>query len=143
MDQLWRYPLKIWLTSVFVGPFLLLSLSNQPSLLNYVFSFDYLQFYFLAVVVGGLVSAPFFLFLWLCYTLLTRCGWRAMLIRLSLLIVSLLCCSTIFIMVSRPDLWNVSSVGAYRAIGSYFLPLFFGVSFYKLNQFERDLQVES
>lgn len=134
MLQLFQYPFKVWITSVLVGSFLLLLWSQQSNLLEYVFSVDFVQFYFLTALISCIVSIPCLLLLWVCYVLLRGRGRQPKAIRLSLLIVALLCCSAVFIIVSRPDILNVTSGGAYSAIGAYALPLAVGVIAYKQDQ---------
>jgi hypothetical protein len=128
------FPLKVWITSVLVGPFLLLSLSTQPTLLTYIFSSGFLEFYFVAVVIGGGVSIPCFLLLWLCTQMLMRWKWRTATIRVSLLVISLLCCITIFSLFSLPDISSIWKPGNVKLMGAYALPLTFGVMVYKLEK---------
>lgn len=129
-----NYPLKVWLTSVLVGPFLLMSLSTQPSVINYIFSFDFVQFYFVAVVIGGGVSIPCFLFLRLCTQILIRSRRKMAAIRLYLLIISMLCCITIFALFSLPDLSSIWKGGNIKLMGAYALPLVFSVIVYRLEK---------
>lgn len=130
-----RYPLKIWLTSVFVGPILLVFYFKftVSTVIDYIFSTGFIEFYFLAVLIGGLFSTPCFLFLWLCYTLLVKKDTPIWLLRIGLALVSILCCITVFILISLPDLQTFWSKGNVLLIGSYCLPLFAGVFIHKVN----------
>ncbi len=143
MYQPLSYPLKVWITSVLSGPFLLLSLSTQPDVVHYIFSVGFVEFYFVAVVIGGLVSTPCFLFLWLCYTLLIRFNWRTSIVRISLILISLLCCITIFALFSLPNLSSIWKGGNVKLMGSYAIPLTIGLMLFKMNKSKFDFDEEA
>lgn len=129
-----KYPLKIWLTSVLVGPILLVFRFKltASTVIDYIFSTGFVEFYFVSVIIGAFFSIPCFLFLWLCYTLLVKKDTPIWLLRVILALVSVLCCITIFILMSLPDLKNFWSKGNIILIGAYTLPLIIGVFLYKI-----------
>lgn len=134
MKHSYVYPFQVWLTSVLIGPVLLL-FKFKPTVvtvLSYIFSLGFIQYYFVAVLIGGFCSIPCFLFLWLCYALLIKKDTPVSLIRVALALISLLCCITVFIVMSLPDLKNFWSRGNIILIGAYALPLIVGVFIYKV-----------
>lgn len=130
-----KYPFKIWLTSVLLGPIFLVFRFKHTisSIIDYIFSTDFLQFYFVSVIIGGCFSIPCFLFLWLCYRRLVKKETPIWLLKVTLLLLCLLCCITIFILISLPNLTNFWSKGNIFLIGSYCLPLLAGVFIYRVN----------
>ena len=107
---------------------------NTASVVNYIFSFDFVQFYFVAVVIGGGVSIPCFLFLRLCTQILIRSRRKTAAIRMYLLIISMLCCITIFALFSLPDLSSIWKGNNIKLMGAYALPLVFSVLVYRLEK---------
>lgn len=132
MNKTYRYPYKIWLTSILVAPFLMLSLSTQPNLVQYFFSIGYLQFYLVAILIGAFISVPSVLFLWLCYAWMIRMLSSTLFIRLLILPICLLCCIVTFILFSLPDLSRVWTHGNITLMGCYCFPIICGVMFYKM-----------
>lgn len=128
-----KYPFKIWLTSVFFGPMLMIASMKVLRTENFadVFNGLYLLTYFLSVLIGGIFSIPCFLFLWLSYTLLVKKDTPIWLLRLALALVSILFCITIFFLISLPHVKNFWSKDNIFLIGSYCLPLLAGVFIYK------------
>jgi hypothetical protein len=135
MLQLLPYPFKVWITSVLVGPVLLLFIVMQPDTTFDVKDlFGFVQFYLVAVLLGGFCSIPCFLFLWLCYSLLIRWRWTTFAIKAGLLFVSMLCCITVFAcfsMVDRQEVWTVANL---KLMIAFAIPLAFGVTLYKLKK---------
>lgn len=130
-----KFPLKVWLTSVLISPLLMIASMKllRTESFDDVFNGLYLLTYFLSVVIGGFVSIPCFLFLWLCYTLLVKGNTPIWLLRMILALVSTICCLTIFILMSLPDLKNFWSKANIFLIGSYCLPLLVGVFIFKVS----------
>lgn len=122
------------MSSVLIGPILLL-FKFKPTVatvLSSFFSVGFIEYYFVAVLIGGFCSIPCFLFLWLCYTLLIKKDTPVWLIRVALALVSLLCCIAVFIIMSSPDLKNFWGRGNIILIGAYTIPLIAGVLMYKV-----------
>ncbi len=137
MDDSCKYPLKVWMTSVFIGPFLLLFNSKMSDVVSYFFSIGFLEFYFVAIIIGGLCSLPCFLFLWLCYNLLLRKQTSIWMIRWSLVIISLMCCISVFIIISLPDLTRFWKKGNVIMISSSALPLVAGLLVFSMENYDR------
>lgn len=127
------YPFKVWMTSVLIAPLLMLSLSTQPDLVQYIFSSGFLQFYIIVVLIGGFVSIPAFLFLKLCYSWMRRLSLSPLIIRMLLVPICLLCCIVAFILFSLPDLSKIWHYNNVLLMGSYALPLVFAIVFYNTN----------
>jgi hypothetical protein len=132
-----KYPLKVWLTSVFTGPVLLLFNATMPDVVSYFFSIGFVQFYFVALIIGGLCSFPCFLFIWLCFSLLRKKQISTRMIRWSLAITSVLCCISIFILFSLPNLTGFWKRGNVVFIGSYSLPLILSLLLYNIDARDR------
>jgi hypothetical protein len=129
------YPFKVWITSVLVGPLLFIALILMfDADNNTIFNGIYPLLYILSVAVGGLISFPCFLILWLCYHLLIKYNLRLKTMRVCLLIISLVCCITVLILFSSIDPGSVWKAGNIRLIAAYTLPLAFGVTIYKLDE---------
>jgi len=143
MNSTLNFPLKVWLTSIFIGPlFLLLNASNNNAvmfntditqIIDYVFSKDFVIYYLVAVGVGGACSIPCFLLLWLCYALLVKTSLSAFSIRVLLTLFSLVCTIGVFMLFSMSDLEHFWSMGNIVMMGSYGLPLMIGLFIYKMN----------
>lgn len=139
MKHSYVYPFQVWLTSVLIGPLFLL-FKFKPTIatvLGYISSLGFIQYYFVAVLIGGFCSVPCVLFLWLCYTLLIKKDTPVWLIRVILALISILCCVTIFIVMSLPDLKNLLVM-----VVAYAVPLIAGVFFYKVAN-ESNLEINS
>lgn len=130
------FPFKAWMTSVFIGPFLLIFKSTVSEVIGYIFSLDFALFYPMAVLVGWVFSVPCFLFLWLCYALLLKTNQPIWFIKGVLISVSFLCCITVFIFMSLPDLRNFWSRGNIILISAYALPLIVGILCYKIKEIQ-------
>ena len=143
MNSTLNFPLKVWLTSIFIGPlFLLLNASNNNAvmfntditqIIDYVFSKDFIIYYLVAVGVGGACSMPCFLLLWLCYALLVKTPLSVLSIRLLLILFSLICTIGIFMLFSMSDPEHFWSMGNIVMMASYALPLMIGLFIYKMN----------
>jgi hypothetical protein len=128
------FPLKAWITSVLVGPLVVFSpLATHHGLVSGrldIFSLDFLPIYGLYIFIGATISAPCFLILWICYRLILRWKWNTMQIKVSLLLTSLICCLTIFLVSTWVDsscIWNPDNL---RLIVAYSVPLAFSVLVY-------------
>lgn len=115
-----------------MGPLLLTFKFTFPGVVDYIFSVDFILFYIIAVGIGGVCSSPCYLFLWWCYSLLIMTDMPVWLTKLLLATTSVLCCITIFIMLSLLDLTNFWSRGSVIFIGAYSLPLIVGIFIYKV-----------
>jgi len=143
MNSTLNFPLKVWLTSIFIGPlFLLLNASNNNAvmfntditrIIDYVFSKDFVIYYLVAVGLGGACSMPCFLLLWLCYAFLTKTSLSSLSIRLLLTPFSLICTIGIFMLFSMSDLGQFWNMGNIVMMASYALPLMIGLFIYKMN----------
>jgi hypothetical protein len=129
------YPFKVWITSVLVGPLVVvISILMFDPHNNTIFNGIYPFLYLMTVVFSGLYSFPCFLFLWLCYHLLSRCDLAPLALRSVLLIISILTCIAIFLVFSFIDTRSITRWDSIRSIGSFALPLIFGVMVYKLER---------
>jgi hypothetical protein len=143
MNSTLNFPLKVWLTSIFIGPlFLLLNASNNNAvmfntditrIIDYVFSKDFVIYYLVAVGVGGACSMPCFLLLRLCYAFLIKTSLSSLNIRLFLILFSLICTIGIFMLFSMSDLGQFWNMGNIVMMASYALPLMIGLFIYKMN----------
>ncbi|PTS95199.1 hypothetical protein DBR11_21620 [Pedobacter sp. HMWF019] len=143
MNSTLNFPLKVWLTSIFIGPlFLLLNASNNNAvmfntditqIIDYVFSKDFAIYYLVAIGVGGACSMPCFLLLWLCYVLLGKTSLSALSIRGLLILFSMLCSIGIFMLFSMSDLEHFWNMGNIVMMASYALPLLIGLLIYKMH----------
>lgn len=128
------YPFKVWITSVLVGPLLMIALILMfDADNNTIFNGIYPLLYILSVAVGGLISSPCFLILWLCNHLLLKYNLKPRTMKVYLLIISLVCCITVLMLFSSIDPGSIWKAGNIRIIAAYALPLAFGVTVYKLD----------
>ena len=133
MEKLWQYPFKVWITSVLVGPIILLILvMNNTKDLDSRAIGGFLQFYLIALVIAGFFSIPCFFFLWLCYSLLVKWNCKEWITRIALLFVSILTCIAVFACFSLMDRQSFWHIGNLKLVGAFALPLAFGVTLYKL-----------
>jgi len=134
MRQHYKFPLLVWLTSVLIGPKLTLILFKFSTRGEFSFSTGYWKLYLPAVLVGGVVSAPCFFVLWFCYDVLLKRNEPVWLIRLVLLLVSLLCCVSLFTLVSLVGYTKFWSGDSFSLIAAYSLPLIVGVLLFKVEE---------
>ncbi|PYF68831.1 hypothetical protein [Pedobacter nutrimenti] len=144
MNKTLGFPLKVWLTSIFIGPLLLLlNTSNSNAvmfntditqIIDYVFSSDFVSYYLLAVGIGAACSIPCFLLLWLFYALLKKTALAPWGIRGVLMLFSTGCSAGIFMMFSMSDLGNFWNKGNLVMIASYAIPLVFGLLLYRMDR---------
>lgn len=135
MEKLWQYPFKVWITSVLVGPILLLILvMNNTKDLDSRAIGGSIQFYLIALLIAGFFSTPCFFFLWMCYSLLVKWNCKEWIIRIALLFVSILTCIAVFACFSLMDRQSFWHMGNLKLVGAFALPLAFGVIVYKLKQ---------
>jgi len=128
----YRYPVKVWLTSVLTGPVLFMFKNPVPSAINFIVSVEFVEFYIYAILMGSFYSLPCFLILWLCYSLLLSKNVAGWLTRITLVFVSLVCCVTIFMLVALPNVRYLWSGDNFILMIAYVLPLVVGVSTYRL-----------
>jgi hypothetical protein len=131
--QLWQYPVKVWVTTFIAAPFLMLSLSTQPNLIDYLFSIGFLEFYFIVIVMGGFLTLPGMLLLWLCSTLAIRWRMTQAESKPIFILISLLCCTSTFALFSLPDLSNFWKARNVYFMASYALPLTLSLLFYEVD----------
>ena len=133
--ELFRYPFRIWMTSVLVGPVLLMLSMGWTRGWSGAMGYDLIQFYSVTVLLAGFMSIPSFLFLWLCYySMLVKWKWSTLAIRGALLGISLLSCISLFAYFSFGDGKSFWHTGDWVLVGAFALPLAFGVIVYKLKQ---------
>jgi len=129
--EYWKYPVKVWVTTFIAAPFFMGFLSTQPNLIDYLFSIDFLEFYFIVILMGGFLTLPGMLLLWLCSSLSIRWRMTPAQSKPLFILISLLCCISMFVLLSLPDLstlWNARNV---YFMSTYALPMIMGLIFYK------------
>ena len=85
-----RYPFKVWMTSVLLGPlFYILSIQLFHSQNNTVLDGIYPLVYILAVILGGLISIPAFIVLWITFMFAVKASLTRLKIQLLLVVLSL------------------------------------------------------
>lgn len=134
----YKLPLLAWLTSVFIGPKLTLIFCKFLVTNELTFSTGYGKLYFFAVLIGGVLSAPCFYFLWLCYRMLLKKNAPFWFIRVALSLVSLLLCITLFILTPLTGFTKFWTKDSLILIGSYSLPLIVGIFVYKIETVSTD-----
>ena len=122
----------VWLTSVLIGPKLTLILFKLSATDELNFSIGYGKLYLPAVFIGGVLSAPCFYFLWLCYSILLKKNAALCFIRVALALIGLLLCVTLFVLVSMTGIIKFWTKDSLILIGSYSLPLIAGTFLYKI-----------
>lgn len=122
----------MWMTSVLVGPIFLLLNPATRDLVDYMSSGAYMWFFLAAVIIGVFVSSPFFLLFWFCYELVAKWKLNTLLIKISLIMIILLCCLSILAILSSPD--STATYDTLQLLGAYAVPLMFGVTVYKLDK---------
>lgn len=120
------------MTSVFLGPIILLINPASRDLVDYMSSGAYMWFYLAAVVIAVFVSSPFFLLFWFCYELLAKWKLNTLLIKISLITIILLCCLSLLAILSSPD--STATYDSLHFLGAYAVPLIVGVIVYKLDK---------
>lgn len=86
MDK--RFPIKLWLLSIILGPTLMSIWGLWFSDFNWVL--DDLSMYFIFIIVGALLSTPALAVCYLVYILLSRKGLRAQKVKIATCLLSLL-----------------------------------------------------
>ncbi|ATP58407.1 hypothetical protein CPT03_19040 [Pedobacter ginsengisoli] len=127
-----RFPLKVWLTSVLLSPILYLLIINLGGYRDhYAALFNAWGFYAVAVVIGGLVSIPNWLLLWVCYYFVNKTKWALLTKKLALCAFSVLLTVLLF-------RWNFSELdsisrGDYITAISYMVTVAVGCLVYKVD----------
>lgn len=129
----YRYPLQIWLTSVFIGPKLTFVLFNYWVTSKINFSTGYWKLYFLALLVGIVLTCPFFFFTRFCYITLLKNNKPLWFTKMTLSLIGLFSCIALFWLVSLTGISNFWSYDNLFMIISYSLPLFIGIYLYKID----------
>lgn len=129
--EYWKYPLKVWITTFLSAPFFMLLLSTQPNLMKYLFSVGFLEFFFIVVVLGGFLTLPGMLLLWLCSSLSIRWRMTPAQSKPLFILISLLCCINMFVLFSLPDLSSFWKARNVYFMSTYALPMIMGLIFYK------------
>jgi hypothetical protein len=136
------YPFKVWITSVLVRPIVVvISILMFDADNNTIFNGIYPFLYLMTVVFSGLYSFPCFLFLWLCYHLLSRCNLAPLALRSVLLIISILTCIAVFLVFSFIDTRSIARWDSIRTIGSFAIPLAFGIIVYDLENQQQHREI--
>ena len=148
MINLFSYPCKIWMTSVFAGPLLLFSpiyqLTSPGANSLSMLSMDFLPIYALCIFVGAAISSPCFLIIWICYWLFVKRNWTGFHIRIGLLLISVFCCiNLVFLSAQFINLSSFWTAGNLRLTAAYAVPLIFGVTVYKLDKHKANLMDHS
>jgi hypothetical protein len=131
--HLGQYPVKVWVTTFIAAPFFMGFLLRQPNLIDYLFSIGFLEFYFIAIVMGGFLTLPGMLLLWLCSTVAIRRKMTQAECKPPFILTSLLCCTSTFALFSLPDLSNFWKARNVYFMASYALPLTLSLLFYKVS----------
>jgi len=133
MKHSYVYPLKVWLTSVLLSPIGYLLIVNLGGYRDhYSALFNGWGFYAVAVMIGGLVSIPNWLLLWVCYYFISDAKWPLLIKKLILCAVSVLLTALLF-------RWNFSELDSisrsdYITAISYMVTVAVSCLVYKVNQ---------
>lgn len=90
----YKYPLKVWLMGLFLGPIVLFTFFNHALRLN-SFS-EFIGYYFSFVIFGIPLSAPFFIILRWWYNFLINDIWKVLAIKIFCSLACLVCTYTLF-----------------------------------------------
>jgi hypothetical protein len=131
MLQCIKFPIKVWVTGIFIGPILAFTLFDLL-VNNHFKTSTYGAIYVYAVLIGSGLSAPYFLLLRFCYLLSVKKRASILFIRITLSILSVVSCITVlrlFPFTSFMKFWTMENL---ILIASYSIPLIAGVSLYKI-----------
>ena len=134
MLKLWRYPLKVWISMIILAPFLLLTLSTQPNLADYVLSKGFFEIYYVTLVISSLITFPFHLFLWWIYSRLVRMVLNQYLLKGILLAISLAFIVFVLLALSLPSMHNFFGKANLKFMSAYAIPMTICVFVYKVDR---------
>lgn len=134
----WKYPIKVWITTFLSAPFFMGLLSTQPNVMKFLFSVDFLEFFFFVVVLGSFLTLPGMLLLWLCSSLSFRWRMTPAQSKPLFILISILCCISMFVLFSLRDLssfWKAQNV---YFMSTYAIPLTMSLLFISGNKYKKN-----
>ncbi|ATP58939.1 hypothetical protein CPT03_21940 [Pedobacter ginsengisoli] len=130
MLQHYKYPLKIWLTSILISPMLYLLIIHIGGYKDNYSLVTPLAFYALAVIIASTYSIPNFILLWVAYYFISSRTWPTAFKKVVLLLVSVLLTIILFSW-NFKHLESISREDYITAI-SYMITVAFGCLVYKV-----------
>ena len=120
------YPLKIWLTGVFVGPLIFL-LAGPVFGSGYTIYYNWLTRYLGVVTITALMSVPYFFIVWISYSLLIYFKQPQKLLSGILALVTLVCCCWIILPFSESSFSRIWLYNYWPFVSVYYIPLLVGI----------------
>lgn len=132
-----KFPLKVWLTGIFISPILIFTVFDL-FVSNFFKIGTYSTFYVYAVLIGCGLSSPYFFLLRFCYLLSVKNNASILFIRIALSILSFVCCITTLRLFPFTNFMKFWTMENFILIASYSMPLIAGVLLYKIENDESE-----